>query len=139
MALFSRVVLPAYSALRRFFVGVIRSGTDCFQSFSLFLPTIIKALGYTVTTAQLLTVSIEGFACRISNVQRPLGSPNAVAFILVLITSGFSDRLKARGPFMIWGRIVAIVGYVILLASKRPAVQYGQTFLVASGVYPGRP
>jgi hypothetical protein len=64
--------------------------------------------------------------------------PNAVAFILVLITSGFSDRLKARGHFMIWGRIVAIVGHVILLASKRPAVQYSQTFLVASGVYPGR-
>jgi hypothetical protein len=40
---------------------------------------------------------------------------------------------------MIWGCVVAVVGYVILLASERPAVQYGGTFLVASGVYPGSP
>ena len=62
-----------------------------------------------------------------------------MAFGLVLTSSGFSDRLKARGPFMIWGCVVAVVGYVMLLASKRPAVQYGGTFLVASGVYPGSP
>lgn len=40
---------------------------------------------------------------------------------------------------MIWGCIVAIVGYILLLSAKRPAVQYGGTFLVASGVYPGSP
>jgi hypothetical protein len=40
---------------------------------------------------------------------------------------------------MIWGCIVAIVGYIMLLCAKRPAVQYGGTFLVASGVYPGSP
>ena len=40
---------------------------------------------------------------------------------------------------MIWGCVVAIVGYVILLASKRPAIQYDRTFIVASGVYPGSP
>jgi hypothetical protein len=34
---------------------------------------------------------------------------------------------------------VAIVGYIMLLSAKRPAVQYGGTFLVASGVYPGSP
>jgi hypothetical protein len=68
MVLFSRMVLLAYSALRRFFVGVIRSGTDYFQSFSLFQPTIIKALGYAATTAPLLAVSTKVFACRVSNV-----------------------------------------------------------------------
>jgi hypothetical protein len=51
-----------------------------------------------------------------------------VAFVLVLITSGLSDKLKARDPFLIWGCVVAIVGYAMLLASKRPAVQYGGTF-----------
>jgi hypothetical protein len=61
-------------------------------------------------------------------------APNAVAFVLVLIISGFSDRLKARGPFMIWGCVVPIAGYVMLLASKRPAVQHGETFLVAWSV-----
>src|SRR5271163_496302 len=44
-----------------------------------------------------------------------------------------------RGTFIIWGCVVDIVGYVVLLASKRPAVQYGGTFLMASGVYPGSP
>jgi hypothetical protein len=106
---------------------------------SLFLPTIIKALGYTATTAQSFTVSIKGFACRVSNAEKSLGSPNALAFILVLITSGFLDRLKARGPFMVWGCVITIVGHVILLAPKGPAVQYGGTFLVTSGAYPGGP
>jgi hypothetical protein len=65
MVLFSRMVLLAYSALRRFFAEAITSWTE---SFSLFQPTIIKALGYTVTTAPLFTVSTKAFACRVSNV-----------------------------------------------------------------------
>lgn len=91
------------------------------QSYSLFLPTIIKALGYTATTAQLFTVP-----------------PNIAAFLLVLISAGFSDRLRARGPFMLGGCLLAIIGYVMLIVAKRPAVSYGGTFFVAAGVFPGK-
>lgn len=92
------------------------------QSFSLFLPTIIKALGYTSTVAQLFTVP-----------------PNMCAFFVVLITAGFSDRFKMRGPFMIGGCLVAIAGYAMLLGSERSGVRYGGTFLVACGVFQGSP
>jgi hypothetical protein len=61
------------------------------------------------------------------------------AFLLVLITSGLSDRMKARGPFMIGGCILAIVGYIMLLAGKSSGVRYAGTFFVACGVYPGSP
>lgn len=88
----------------------------------MFLPTIIKALGYTSTKAQLFTVP-----------------PNMCAFFLVLITAGLSDRARARGPFMIGGCVVAIAGYIMLLAAKQPATRYGGTFLVACGVFPGSP
>jgi hypothetical protein len=50
---------------------------------------------------------------------------------------GISDRLNACGPFMVWGCVIAIVGYVIILAPKKLAIQYGGTFLATSGVNPG--
>lgn len=90
------------------------------QSFSLFLPTIITGLGYTnTTTAQLFTVP-----------------PNMAAFVVVLCTSFLSDKIKARGPIMAGGCLVAIAGYVMLLVAKQEQVRYGGTFLVAAGVYP---
>ena len=79
-------------------------------------------MGYKSTTAQLFTVP-----------------PNIAAFVLVLITSTLSDRIKARGPIMAVGSVLAMVGYIMLLASKSNSVRYGGTFLVAIGVYPGSP
>lgn len=92
------------------------------QSFSLFLPTIIRELGFGSTKAQAFTAP-----------------PNVVAFVFVLITAYFSDRIKARGPIMAAGCVVAICGYVMLLASEKNSVRYGGTFLVASGVFVGSP
>ncbi|ETN43675.1 uncharacterized protein HMPREF1541_02834 [Cyphellophora europaea CBS 101466] len=91
-------------------------------SFSLFLPTIIHALGYSALKAQLFTVP-----------------PNMAAFCIVLITAGLSDRFKARGPFMIGGCLLAMIGYIMLLAASQPTVRYGGTFFVASGVFMGSP
>ena len=87
-------------------------------SFSLFLPTIIRALGFTATNTQLLTVP-----------------PNFCAFLCVLLTTYFSDKLKMRGPIMIFGSSTAIIGYIMLLASHSAGVRYGGTFFVACGVF----
>lgn len=95
---------------------------NCRQSFSLFLPTIIKALGYTSTVAQLFTVP-----------------PNMCSFFVVLITAWYSDRIKMRAPFMIAGCLVAIAGYAMLLGSEKNAVRYAGTFFVACGVFQGSP
>ena len=61
------------------------------------------------------------------------------AFFLVLATSSLSDKIKARGPIMAVGCVVAMAGYIMLLVAKDNGVRYGGTFLVAVGVYPGSP
>lgn len=91
-------------------------------SFSLFLPTIIRSLGYTQVTAQLLTVP-----------------PNMGAFFTVLLVGWYSDKTRVRGVFMLAGCAVAIVGYIMLIASTRSLTQYGGTFLVAAGIFPCSP
>jgi hypothetical protein len=53
-----------------------------------------------------------------------------------LANSILSDRIKARGPFLAGGCIIAIAGYVMLLTANTSPVRYGGTFLVAVGVYP---
>jgi hypothetical protein len=62
-----------------------------------------------------------------------------VAFCCVLITAAFSDKYKMRGPFIIGGSLLAIIGYIMLLVAKRASVRYGGTFFVATGVYLGSP
>jgi hypothetical protein len=37
------------------------------------------------------------------------------------------------------GCVLAMGGYIMLLAAKSSSVRYGGTFLVAAGVYPGSP
>jgi len=114
--------------------GVIRALKDpkiwlygfCFQTMampiytlSLFLPTIISELGYTAAQAQLLSIP-----------------PYAVAFITTMSVALVAEKKKRRAPFIIGGSIVAIIGYVVLLTSKRPLVGYAGTIIVAGGVFP---
>jgi MFS family permease len=91
-------------------------------SFSLFLPTIIRSLGYNSVKAQLLTVPA-----------------NMSAFFTVLLAGHFSDKLQTRGPLMLLECSLAIIGYIMLIASKQPLTQYGGTFFVAAGIFPCSP
>jgi len=90
-------------------------------TLSLFLPTIIKQLGYTAAQAQLLTVP-----------------PYAVATILTVIVAVLSERTKRRAPFVIGSSSVAIIGYIILLTAPihKPGVSYTGTIFAAAGIYP---
>ncbi|KAK3331317.1 MFS transporter-like protein [Apodospora peruviana] len=91
-------------------------------SFSLFLPSIIRGMKYTSTTAQLFTVP-----------------PNMTGFLVVILTAHFSDKVKQRGVFIIGGTVLGICGYIMLLASDANAVKYAGTFLIAAGVFQGSP
>lgn len=91
-------------------------------SYSLFLPTIISGLGYRRVQAQLLTVP-----------------PNMGAFFTVLLTGYLSDRFRMRGPFMLIGCIIALVGYIMLISTDQHLIQYGGTFLVSAGIFPCSP
>ncbi|KAF2810138.1 high-affinity nicotinic acid transporter [Mytilinidion resinicola] len=91
-------------------------------SFSLFLPTIVKTLGYTDNTAQLMTVP-----------------PYVVACVFCISGGYIADRHGQRGVYMIGFNLLAIIGFILLLASPQPHVKYAGTFLAAAGIYPNVP
>ncbi|KAL2127325.1 hypothetical protein VTI74DRAFT_10924 [Chaetomium olivicolor] len=92
-------------------------------TFSLFLPTIIKDLGYKAANAQLLTIP-----------------PYAFAFITTLGVATVSERMGHRAIPLMGSALFAIIGYIILLANTnpggRPGVSYVGTFFAAGGIYP---
>ncbi|PSK35935.1 hypothetical protein B9Z65_5750 [Elsinoe australis] len=92
-------------------------------TLSLFLPSIINALGYSAAQAQLLTIP-----------------PYALATILCIVYALVSERYKKRAVFIIFSSTIAIIGYIILLSNKnpraRPGVSYLGTFFAAAGIYP---
>ena len=92
------------------------------QSFSLFLPTILNALGWTALKTQFYTVP-----------------PYTVAVVWSIIIFRLSDKFKARGYFLILGAVLAISGYSILATAKSNSVKYGAVFLAACGAFPGGP
>lgn len=92
-------------------------------TLSLFLPSIIKSLGYTAARAQLLSVP-----------------PYALATILTVAVAVASERLHRRAPFILAAAVTAAIGYAILLGNPdpvaRPGVSYLGTFFAAAGIYP---
>ncbi|KAF8678709.1 mfs general substrate transporter [Rhizoctonia solani] len=94
------------------------------SSISVFLPTIVKTLGYTNAKAQLMTVP-----------------PYACAGVVMLVVAKISDRAKVRGPFVAAVLVLSAIGYTILLAVPTTATKarYGAIFLAVSGTYSGIP
>ena len=45
-------------------------------------------------------------------------------------------RVRARGPFILVGSLVALTGYAILFATSQPWVGYAGTILAACGLFP---
>ncbi|KAJ4858067.1 major facilitator superfamily domain-containing protein [Trichoderma breve] len=91
-------------------------------AFSLFLPTIIAAMGHSGTRAQLLTVP-----------------PYVCAAVLTVLIGFFADKMKWRGYCSLAAATLGIVGFALLLGSSRPNIQYAGTFLGAMGIYPAIP
>ncbi|RFU74902.1 major facilitator superfamily transporter [Trichoderma arundinaceum] len=89
---------------------------------SLFLPTIVKGLGYTSSKAQLMTVPIY-----------------ITASILAVISAYFSDKLGKRSPFIMGYQLTMIVGFSMCIASSNPKVVYGGIFIAACSIYPAFP
>ncbi|KAI0898167.1 MFS general substrate transporter [Annulohypoxylon nitens] len=89
---------------------------------SLFLPTIVKNLGYTASTAQLMTVPIY-----------------AVASILSVLFAFISDHVGKRSPFIISFLLIMIAGYSMCISSENPKVIYGGVFVIACAINPAFP
>ncbi|OAX83846.1 hypothetical protein ACJ72_01776 [Emergomyces africanus] len=109
-----------------FFALITWYGIVCpLYGISFFLPTIIKDLGYTSSTAQLLTIPIY-----------------IVAAIIAILSAWLSDRQGQRSPFLFFHVLCIVVGYVIIIAASGrgvPGVVYFGTFVVVSGIYPALP
>lgn len=100
--------------------AVIYMGCLCpLYCFSLFLPTILLAMGHQGTKAQLLSVP-----------------PYAAAATVTVIIGWFADRTKWRGYSNMVISFIGCIGFAMLLATKNPHVQYAGTFLGAIGIYP---
>ncbi|KAF2464318.1 MFS general substrate transporter [Lindgomyces ingoldianus] len=89
---------------------------------SLFLPTIIRALGYTSSTAQLLTVPIY-----------------VTASILAIAVAYVSDRYGKRYPFILVCLCIMAVGFIMCISSSTPGVIYAGVFIAACALYPAFP
>ncbi|CZT49487.1 related to allantoate permease [Rhynchosporium secalis] len=88
-------------------------------SISLFLPTIVKNMGYSNEKSQLMTIP-----------------PYVCACVFTICTGFFADRAKQRGVFMLAHEASAILGFAMLASSGKPAIQYTGTFFAACGIYP---
>ncbi|KAH6908798.1 major facilitator superfamily domain-containing protein [Coprinopsis sp. MPI-PUGE-AT-0042] len=91
-------------------------------SFSLFLPTIVKAMGYTAEKSQLMSVP-----------------PYVAGCIATILGGHLADRAQQRGLFMMGFCLTAIIGYVLLISTHNPGVQYAGTFFAVCGIYPNVP
>jgi len=88
-------------------------------SFSLFLPTIVAAMGHTNNTAQLMTVP-----------------PYVTACAATILGGYLADKYKQRGIFMIFFCVLSIIGFTMLLSSGKPTTQYIGTFFCSNGHLP---
>lgn len=99
--------------------SIIYMGADgSLYAFSLFLPTILAGMGYTSTTANLLSVP-----------------PYAVAAVVTVLVGYIADRTQQRGYCNMGVSLFGITGFAMLLGSGNPNVQYAGTFLGAIGIY----
>lgn len=56
-----------------------------------------------------------------------------------MIVAIISDRLRLRGVVMLFTLPIAIIGYAVIANIDSPRVQYGMTFLMATGQYASVP
>lgn len=112
-----KYVLQAFRSYRIWIQMFIGLGIFTpFYSISLFLPDIIKNLGYTNDTAQLMTAP-----------------PYVVACFCTIAVSYVADSTKARGAFILGFAFLAMVGFALLISNEIPHVQYAGTFVAAAG------
>lgn len=106
-----------------YFNKLMAIGIVCpLYGISLFLPTIIRGLGYTSSTAQLLTVPIY-----------------ITASILAIAVAWWSDRVGKRYPFILACMCIMAVGFIMCVSSATPGVVYAGVFIAACALYPAFP
>lgn len=102
------------------YMGIATSG----YATTLFIPTIVTSFGYSGVDSQVQSIPIW-----------------IAAIVVALITAYLTDRLKHRYGFIMFGVLVASIGYIILLCQGPPnaglsrSVKYMAVFFVTMGTY----
>ncbi|KAL1595311.1 hypothetical protein SLS60_010002 [Paraconiothyrium brasiliense] len=90
-----------------------------FSSLPVFLPTILKEMGFSAINAQGLTAP-----------------PFFLSFLVTIITPYIADRTQQRGIMLVILTIIGGTGYVILAAAKSVGARYFGVFMAAAGIFP---
>ncbi|KAK4048049.1 hypothetical protein OIO90_005950 [Microbotryomycetes sp. JL221] len=90
-----------------------------YSSLPVFLPTIISEMGFSSIRAQGLSAP-----------------PNLAAFLVVILMTFVSDRIRDRSILIIPLALLGACGYLMLALSESIAVRYTAVFLCATGVFP---
>ncbi|KAF2732798.1 MFS general substrate transporter [Polyplosphaeria fusca] len=92
------------------------------QGISLFLPTILKDLGWTSTRAQLYSVP-----------------PYVCACLVAIFVAWLSDKTNRRGIYLAAFTLPAIAGFSILRWVENKNIRYMGVFFITIGAFPGGP
>jgi len=90
-----------------------------FSSLPVFLPTILKEMGFSAVNAQGLTAP-----------------PFFVSFLLTIGTTYIADRTQQRGYMLMVLTMIGGIGYVILASAKPVGARYFGVFMAAAGIFP---
>ncbi|EME87006.1 uncharacterized protein MYCFIDRAFT_30231 [Pseudocercospora fijiensis CIRAD86] len=92
------------------------------QGLSVFMPTVLRDLGWTATRAQLYSVPVYV-------------SASAIAILIAFI----SDKIKQRGLCLACFTFLGITGFALLRWNNDANVRYAAVYLCALGAFPGGP
>lgn len=90
-----------------------------YSSLPVFLPTILKQMGFSAVNAQGLSAP-----------------PYFVSFLVTCLTAWIADRTQQRGLMVAFLSIVGGIGYILLATCHSVGPKYFGVFLAASGVFP---
>ncbi|KAI9568277.1 major facilitator superfamily domain-containing protein [Boletus coccyginus] len=100
-------------------IGILICFSAPGYAISLFTPTIINELGLSVANSQLLSVP-----------------PYAAGCVCSILVGIYSDRHQLRGPYVIAGAVVGIVGCVTLYTQTKPGAALVGVVLAVMGIFP---
>lgn len=87
-------------------------------AFSLFIPQIIKDLGYKAAKAQLMSTP-----------------PYCIAMCVAFVAAYYSDKVGRRAPFVMGLQLLSIIGYSMVRLTRNSHIAYTGIFFACSGVY----
>lgn len=108
--------LSALKDYRLYLFCVIYAGLSLSLAvLSIFLPTIIGDLGYHAVYANLMTTPVYAWA-----------------YVVLLITAYWSDRLQQRGLAVMTGGVISGIGYILLGVLHNEKSRFAMAFLAAT-------